>query len=360
MVGGAIFAVISIVNSSFTEAIDWSWGPPLPQAQSAFGCTAGEAGIFVVGGSFWNTTETGEPVKRWLPTAMCFDKQDMSWQQLPHFPHEIGNSLVIVADSQLYVIGGRNDDGVLSTTYSMPIDRVEAGWSRGPDLPRPLCRLRGGYSNGTIYALTDMYASANEISTSSESSVIAWRVKEVDTQWENLTEGPPVEMGYSAATVCNDKLLVFGGAQPVADGRLALLDTTWVCDLQTLQWTAGSKLPLKLRDARATAIDQRYVAIVGGVFDLPPGQQEADRLSQITLSSQSLVYDIQDDCYTFAKPLYQPVADQGLAVFNSQLWAVGGEDSIHRTRTQLVQRIAIKAFLPCPAVEPEAKISEEQ
>ncbi|MDC0935316.1 exo-alpha-sialidase [Pirellulales bacterium] len=337
--------VRSLRNANQT---DWKWGTPLGQPQSAFGCTASQDAIFVVGGTYWESKEGSQPVKQWLAAVWRCSREDQQWQSLPNFPHPIGYALTVLVDHTLYVIGGSNEQSALQTTYALDVNDPQAGWSRGPDLPRPLCRLRGGYHAGTIYALTDEYAISDDVPSHSRAQVLAWDVA-AGSDWIELAEGPAEDVGYSAATVCDGKMYVFGGAQPTDGDQLDLLDLCWAFDTDEQRWSPCQPLPLPLRDATATPIDGRYIAIVGGVMDASPSSQNAD-VSPVILSTQCIIYDTKEDCFELTTPLYQAVADHGLARSDSQLWVVGGEDSIHRSRTNLVQQIGIKEFLPSHVV----------
>jgi len=92
-----------------------------------------------------------------------------------------------------------------------------------------------------------------------------------------------------------------------------------------------------MRDTTALALNERYVLLAGGVEEAVSAQSAPDHKSRILLSTRCLIYDTIEDKFMAARPLRLATADHGLAILDTQLFVVGGEDSPYRTRTDLVQ-----------------------
>jgi hypothetical protein len=98
----------------------------------------------------------------------------------------------------------------------------------------------------------------------------------------------------------------------------------------------------KIRDATATAVDDRTILITGGVECAAPRPAAPDGQDRIFLSNAAIAYDVATDRYHELRALPLAVADHGLACVGHRIYVVGGEDSIHRTRTDLVQCGALR------------------
>ena len=271
------------------------------------------------------------------------------WNRLADFPVEIGQVLVVPVKDRVYAVGGRNANKALRETYWIEPLHPMSDWQRGPDLPLPLCALQGGVAGNVIYAVTDGHAMEELDATQTVGlpAVLALDTARSDAKWTEIVKVPDPKIGYRTAAVAGGKLLLFGGATTLPDGSLSLSDSVWAFDLEHRTWNACSPLPFRLRDATAVALDDRYILIAGGVEDAANSEHRTGGKPRIILSNRSLVYDCSTDAFKFAEPLRLAVADHGLVTFDSEILAVGGEDSPYRTRTDLVQICDAGILLNC-------------
>jgi N-acetylneuraminic acid mutarotase/predicted neuraminidase len=327
--------------------MNWNWGIRLPRPSSAFGCAAMPTGMMTVGGTYWTSPTSANPMKRWMRDVYWFVPETRIWKPLADFPVEIGQVLLLPVKDRVYAVGGRNAEKALRETYWIEPLHPASVWQRGPDLPLPLCALQGGVSGNVIYAVTDGHA-MEELDTThavGPPTVLALDTSQSNTKWARIAKVPDPKIGYRTAAVTDGKLLLFGGAELLPDGSLGLTDSVWAFDLEQRTWNACSPLPFPLRDATAVSLDNRHVLVAGGVEDAANSEHTSDGKPRVILSNRSLVYDCLADTFAFAEPLRLAVADHGLVAFGSEILVIGGEDSPYRTRTDLVQRCAMQILL---------------
>lgn len=329
----------------------WQWGPRLPRPCSAFGCAATPTGVITVGGTYWTLPTTGNARKHWMRDVYWLTPHVQVWKHLVDYPVEAGQILLVPVKDRVYAVGGRNADRALRETYWITPRDPANGWQRGPDLPRPLYALEGGVSGDVLYVVNDDHAMEQESGQTVEPpTVLALDTVRSSATWTEVGQVPDPETGYRTAAVAGGKLLLFGGAVPGPNSTLVLCDKVWAFDLEHRSWSACSRLPFPLRDASATALNDRLILIAGGVEDAASVQETSDGKPRIILSNRCLIYDSTADEFTFAEPLRLAVADHGLVAFNSELLAIGGEDSPYRTRTDLVQRASAEFVAHAAAV----------
>lgn len=340
----ALIATASLSSSVKAEpggvALDWTWGPMLPRACSAFGSCQIADGAITVGGTFWSGAEGAPPEKHWMADVYRLPPGADSWIRLPDYPAVIGQPLLVCVDDAVYVIGGRSKDAAYAGTSRLSTNEANAAWRRGPDLPRPLFGLVGGVDGDVIYAVTDRYATIDGSASAIDESatVLAWNTAAKNSGWTRVSHAPDPEVGYRAAEIVGGKLYLFGGAVLGDDKNLQLRDTVWSFDLQTKTWTGCAALPYPLRDASAVGLDGRSILITGGVEEAASPEDSTDGQPRIILSNRCLLYDADTDQFSLAEPLRLAVADHGLVVRDSEVLVIAGEDSPYRTRTDLVQR----------------------
>jgi N-acetylneuraminic acid mutarotase len=319
------------------ETIDWTWGPVLPRAQSAFGTAATSDSIITVGGTFWKQEGDGPPVKQWLTSVMECNPDDGHWAELPDYPIPIGYPMTVVVNERLYAIGGMNADGPVTDCRILDLAHREAGWTTGPDLPLPLGRLRGDAIDSVIYAVSGPESAAATGEFIHLPAVYALDTGRPAPRWEKIAELPMPDVGYRFATACAGHVFVFGGADPRPDGSLRLLDHAYKLDVRDRQWQPRAPLPRCLRDATATPLDDHRILITGGVERAAEPADTPDGKDRICLSNVCLLYDVNADRYISLPALRLAVADHGLVTWRGRVYTVGGEDSPYRTRTDLVQ-----------------------
>jgi N-acetylneuraminic acid mutarotase len=283
-------------------------------------------------------------IKQWLPRVQVLHAGQGNWDRLADYPVPVDYALVAWLPPRLYVVGGQNADGKLTETRSLSLENPTAGWQPGPRLPRPLSRLRGGTWGNTIVAITDEPVGVDDARARGP-VVITLDTTAPDASWKEISTVPQPQVGYRAAAVAGDKLFLFGGASPVGADQLQLTDKVWSYSLPTGEWSACARLPSPIRDATAVRLDDRHIALAGGVEEAVNSASAPNRTARILLSTRCLIYDLLEDSFRETEPLRLATADHGLAVLGKRLYVVGGEDSPYRTRTDLVQRCDLQTLL---------------
>ncbi len=350
-----VFVALAVPSMMFTAAevhgklrcplSSWQWGPLLPERRSAFSCCTTEDSIVVIGGTFWTSTDTHEQKKKWLAAVYRLKRDSGRWESLPDFPVPIEYALVVSWNGRIYAVGGQNSDGVRAQTYSIAPNEPSPQWQLGPNLPRPLSRLRGGVWGSKIVAVTDEHVGAESGGCRVTPKILAWDAADPQSKWTEIAAVPEATVGYRAASVTANKLYLFGGASVDSQQQLRLCDKVWRYDLEGDKWIICSPLPTPLRDATAIKLSDRYIVLAGGVEEAIDASVALDEQSRILLSTRCLVYDCDNDRFTAADPLPLAVADHGLAILGDELFVVGGEDSPYRTRTDLVQRCDVQSLV---------------
>lgn len=316
----------------------WHWGPTLSQRRTAFSSCPTADAVVTVGGTFWSDLGTAGAKKRWLSSVEQFAVDTGKWEPLPAFPIEIDYALVAFVDRRLFVVGGQNSEGILSQTRYLDLGDPGLRWQEGPQLPRPLARLRGGVWNQRIVALTDEPVIDGQRSLAG-SRVLVLDASVPESQWEDMGPVPEPSIGSRAAAIIAGKLFIFGGAAADAHGQLQLSPRAWNFDLGERKWSECATLSFAVRDAAARALSDEWIVIAGGVEEALSADDAPDGEARILLSTRVTLYDAKSNQFFAAQPLPMAVADHGLVVLDDQLLAVGGEDSPYRTRTDLVQSI---------------------
>lgn len=314
-------------------SVDWNWGPTLPVVKSAF-CTAAVGGdIVTVGGTWWGQDEQGKPIKRWRSEVYRLSFGENKWRRLPDFPRPVGYALAVAIDAKLYVIGGTKGPGEKDTlrgVYMIDLAADEPAWRHISDLPRPASRLRGGRVGQSIVVIGTNCVDGD--------NTYVWTLdtENIGAGWWQ-TSGPPHDrVGYLSGTTCGDSLYVFGGGTNVPDG-IRLRADAYALNLSTSKWRKIEPLPIPMRDMTVSALDHRFILIVGGVEQAGVTGPGTDPLGQDILSSRVYCYDTLEDVYRPMDPLRLAVADFGLAVMSNRVVVVAGEDSVYKSRTGIVQ-----------------------
>ena len=81
----------------------------------------------------------------------------------------------------------------------------------------------------------------------------------------------------------------------------------------------------------------RYVLLAGGSAKANDPSQTPDGKPRHYISNDCFLYDAANDCYLVQTPLKQGVLDQGLLYIGDTIYCLGGEESSHRSHTDLVQ-----------------------
>ena len=326
--------------------VGWTWGPMFSRACSAFGICETPKGVITVGGTFWSSGESTPPQKRWVADVYRLPLDSRRWTRLPDYPTAVGQALMVNINDRVFVIGGRKSDAAFAESNWVSINDSMSAWRRGPDLPKPTYGLVGGAFGSIIYAVTDPCATIEEGAIDPDgATIIAWNTAVENAGWTRISVAPDPDVGYRTGELVSGKLYLFGGAKPGGGKDLILQDAVWSFDLETKAWAKCRSLPYPMRDASAVTLDRRHILITGGCEEPVSAKESTDGQPRVILSNRCLLYDSVANTFEFIEPLRLAVADHGVIVHNLEVLVVAGEDSPYHTRTDLVQRGDVAAFL---------------
>lgn len=149
---------------------------------------------------------------------------------------------------------------------------------------------------------------------------------------ENLTEIPnmsKLRSRYSIASIGNN-IYVIGG-QDENDEQTSLVETFHV---PSRTWSQAPNLPIALSDATATAFDERWIVVTGGL------DQERNAVSFCFLFDTYNQRWMQSPCR-----LQTPLYGHRSAVVGSKLIIVGGE-RMHDLEKDSIQTIEVEHLIP--------------
>ncbi|XP_015270036.1 PREDICTED: kelch-like protein 14 [Gekko japonicus] len=140
------FTIISGSNSSEPILKVWNDSPQIMPYNSAHHCVVEvENFLFVLGGEDqWNPNG-----KHSTNFVSRYDPRFNSWIQLPPMQERRASFYACRLEKNLYVIGGRNESGYLSSVECYNLETNE--WRYVSSLPQPLAAHAGAVHNGKIY-----------------------------------------------------------------------------------------------------------------------------------------------------------------------------------------------------------------
>lgn len=177
------------------------------------------------------------------------------WTTGSDLPGPLILSQAIVTKNRVYLLGGRDTSGFLSTVYTALIneDGTLGTWSTGTSLPETLggsqaivtknrVYLLGGVSKATVYT-----APINE-----DGTLGAW----------STGTSLPGPLGYSQAIVTKNRVYLLGGYS--SGGQVATVYTAPINEDGTIgTWAIGTSLPVALYSSQAIVTKNR-VYLLGG------------------------------------------------------------------------------------------------
>jgi len=346
-----VITLAGLVDTTSVQALDWSWGPVLPQAQTAEGSVAIHQSIVIVGGTSWFGLGENPPRKVYANKVWRLAADGTKWQALVHYPLPIAYALVLADADTLWVIGGANETGLLSATYSLDLSERDPAWRTGPSLPVPRMGSKGGIADGVIYVAAGTEQREDQQSPATDVLCLDTRIPK--DGWQHVAEIPGNCAEWRMGTVVGGNLYLFGGlvaADTSQDGvesgertfhRAApFIPQAESCryDITSKQWEQLKPLPTPTGSGACAVPDEGHIIITGGMALAMEGSHQPDHRNRLYLTSECLVYDIEKDRYErLNPPMRLAVSDQGCVCLEKKLFVIGGEDSPWKSRTDLVQ-----------------------
>ena len=182
------------------------------------------------------------------------------WVGGPSLPEGLGTSQAIVTKNRVYLLGGSNDYGIVSTVYTAPIneDGTLGTWVTGVSLPVAVAYAQVVVTKNRVYLL-------GGYTTSPVSTVYTAPINEDGTLGTWTTGTPlPGPLGYSQAIVTKNRVYMLGGWDD--SGPLPTVYTAPINEDGTLgTWTTSPSLPVALSDSQ-TIVTKNRVYLLGGII----------------------------------------------------------------------------------------------
>jgi N-acetylneuraminic acid mutarotase len=299
--------------------IEWSEGPKLPMGLGGHVAAVIGGEIIVAGGSNWKDEE-----KIWRDEVWVLDEKKGSWREHGKIPAGLTLPAAAVHDDALLLLGGWTEVGTTADIFRCANGKVDRD-----SKTLPSGRALGGAADieGTVYLIGGLTDGA-DFKTAMK-NVLHCRPESENPVWSDLAP-LPTAIALSATVTLGGKIYVFGGMGPsgnfTADSANALR-----YDPNQDQWTMLSPLPSARRGCGGTAIDDRYILIVGGC------RNEKDAPVML---DEVLAYDTRENRYHLCAPLPVTALCEAAVMKDGKIYIIGGEDKPrHRTDRVIIGTI---------------------
>jgi DNA-binding CsgD family transcriptional regulator len=271
--------------------------------------------VYVIGGS-----DGQGPVS----TVISFDPEGGDFKSHPDKPIAVSAVQAVVIGGLVFVPGGFDPDGMAISALEV-YDPVLERWDRGANLPEPLAAYATVAFEGKLYLFggTDGAEQSNRVYSYLPES----------ESWTELSPIPGVGRSYAGAAVSAGTIFVVGGF----DGAGSLTDNLAYApgsDRSGQQpWTTATDLP-EGRYAMGTASVADIIHLIGGQSD-----------SQGNFSQME--YSPQDDQWrVFGDPLAGTWSHMGVAQVETRLHVVGGLLDGSSSNRNMVYRALFVVAIP--------------
>jgi N-acetylneuraminic acid mutarotase len=234
----------------------WRRLPDLPVSVDHAAIASARGAVYVVGGYAAD--------RRPLRTAFRFDGE--RWRRLPPPPEaRAAAAAAATAAGKLFVVGGRDEDGLAETTLVLDLRTLR--WSSAPG-PTPREHLAATAARGLVYAVAGRKAGIDtNLATFEAFDPRAGR-------WRPLPPVPAPRGGTGATTIAG-RIVSVGGEEPAGTIR-----TVFAFDLRTRRWSRLPDLPTPRHGLGVVALGGRVWVIAGGP---QPGLFVSDAVEALTI-----------------------------------------------------------------------------
>jgi len=177
----------------------WESGASIPSDMGGYALTTYEGRLFLFGG--WNGKEFSSSVYAYDPIGDV-------WTVLPEMKEARAWACAAVIGSKIYLVGGENEEGVLSDTLAFYPDRLEdvdTSWEARADLP----------SGRKMAALTSLAGSlylAGGVDANNNVSLPFLKYDEINNRWEELDESGNAAGEQLSVIALDTRIHLFGGS----------------------------------------------------------------------------------------------------------------------------------------------------
>jgi len=256
-VGGSIYVAggfrpdgrtTSAVERYEIERRRWRRVPPMPVALNHPVAVAHRGRLYVSGG-YASPNGLAEPSR----VLLRYNPRTRRWRRLPPAPTPRAAHAAAVIRGRLYVAGGANDSGSLSSLEVY--DFARRRWSRGPGFPGPARNHTTGVASGGLF-----YVLAGR---DSENYTAVDRYDPRRRRWQTLPDMRTPRGGIASARLRDGRIVVFGGENLAPRGRT--IREVELFNPRTSRWSRLPDLRTPRHGLGGAALGNRVFALAGGV-----------------------------------------------------------------------------------------------
>lgn len=298
-----------------SNANSWTTHTPMPTGRAGLALVTYNGQIFAIGGVRANNKATR--------SVEIFDPATNSWREGASALEAIANIAGAVLNDKIYVPGGCTNEG--EAVDSMGIyDPQSDIWSQGPAMPAPRCGYGLAVFNNKLY----LFGGWN--GQTFEDTIFVF--SPTANRWQKSAAKLPRPMGYMGAAALNEAIYVVGGY----DGQQEFAQT-YAFDPATGHWQEKSPLNEK-RGGLGLVSSHNNLYAIGGGWKHPLNTSEK--------------YNPQTDSWeSFETPFNSRWRNLGLAIIDTQIYAMGGWDGAEEKYIDSVvsYQFLYQIFLPLSA-----------
>nr|WP_245157032.1 kelch repeat-containing protein [Anaerovorax sp. IOR16] len=226
-----------------------------------------------------------------------YDIATKKWTQGKPMPTARSYAAAVTIGSKIFVMGGRNDEGLLDTVEIY--DTVNNTWESGIPLPTPRSHFGSVSVGDKIYVLggSDNVKMLNTLDI-------------YDTQSKTWSTGEPMptkRYGLTASVVGN-YIYAIGGA--TTNIQAGIVDKMEIYDIKNNTWTVGKPMSTARRNAVAAVIGNKIFAI--------GGFGESGYIKTVE------IYDTMEDAWTNGPSIEATRSNAGAATIKNKIYVIGG------------------------------------
>jgi len=214
----------------------------------------------VIGETYSLTSQigSGQPWRQQydINTQQSTDIND--WSISGNLPAGFGWAQSFVTNSRVYLLGGYNQNGYLTTVYTAPIDTngVIGSWTTGTPLPEAISNAQAIVTKNRVYLLSG--TSVNKIYTATinvDGTIGEWSI-------ENTL---PVQVAHSNAIITKNRIYLIGGYNNGAFSS-AIYTAVINSDGTLGVWSTTASFPINIAHSQVVVTKNR-VYVIGGYSD---------------------------------------------------------------------------------------------
>ncbi|KAL1466491.1 hypothetical protein MTO96_042696, partial [Rhipicephalus appendiculatus] len=197
----------------------WEMLDPMPEPRNYHTASLVGDEVFIVGGCDPGRTLCDEMVAS--DSVFCFSTGQKSWTEKARLPESRAFHGAAVVGDQVYVVGGRDQNGSYLDTVAVYSPILNA-WSVVLKLPVALMGAAVVEHQGRIWVLGGVAFEKNTESANCAKERLLDDVFIVDTRLRRCSKGPslPFPRAFGAGAVCASQIWLCGGLTPSESGKL--------------------------------------------------------------------------------------------------------------------------------------------